>query len=956
MKRVLGLLAVLMISTGWAAAQVTIKGRVVRADDGQPVAGAYVMINASDENMAQRTSMTDANGEFSVVSRMRESNITIKFAGMKDYYRVIDPDEGRSVDLETIRLQPDALLAQKVEVKAQAAQATMRGDTLQYNAAAFKTNPDASSEDLLKKMPGVTTDDDGKVEVHGETVGKVYVDGKEFFADDPSVALKTLPADVVESMQVFDDQSDEAKFSGFDDGERIKAVNIVTKNGVSTSTFGRVYGGYATDDRYSAGGAANIFNADHRFTLIAQRNNINNQGFTLNDIANSMSGGRRGMGGGVDASQFTTNVRGGIQTTTMTGANYSGEFSEKLKLNGSYFFNKVNADQWRTRNQYYTSMDREYGDTTGADGYNYEHRMNMRIEWNPNETNRIFFMPWINYSTNHGTSYNFSRTWMDQSLSNVARNDYRTDIGIFNASANLFWMHRFSKAGRTLSVGGMAGGGNSWGRRQQLSEYLSFDAAGTPTADELDQYGTLSAPQHSLMGRVTYSEPLSQSSRLQFSYNIHYNKTESRKYTYDWNPTTDGYSDLDPVTSNLFNRDQTRHWATAGYNFVKDKVVLNASLSYQYNTLNDDETYPRLQDNTYHFNALLPRFRLEFKPTRLQSLVIDYNRSARTPGVSQLQDVIDITNPLQVFYGNPNLNQSYNDQIQVRYNIANPEKSTNFNINARATFTQDYVAYNRRFLQQDENIMGVTVAKGAQVSTPVNLSGYVNTRLHTNYSFRIKPLSSNMNVGLFYNFSRTPSMEENIKYRSKNNRFGMNLSMTSNISEKVDFTVGYRPSVSLTNGSTGSFDRYIRSDLSGSVNIFIVGGLYFNADATWRNSTGTQNSYSQHYALVNASLGYKFMKFQQAEFKLTGYDLLDKNQAFWQSSNDTYTQINTTNILKRYVMLSFTYKFDTRKGRNASNFGTDDSGSRRGSGPGRGPGGPGGPGGHPGGGMGGGMR
>lgn len=936
MKRVLGLLALLALSTATATAQITLKGKVVGGDDGQPIAGAYVIVNASEPDAAKRTALTGADGAFSVVSRQKNTNVTISFIGYKDYYKVIEPSAGKSVDLGTVKLATQAIVTAEAKVTAKAPMATMKGDTLQYNAAAFKANPDASSEDLLKKMPGVTTDDNGAVEVHGQTVGKVYVDGKEYFADDPAVALKTLPADVVESMQIFDDKDDESKFSGFDNGTRIKAINIVTKNGVSTSTFGKIYGGYGSDNRYSVGAAANIFNANQRWTVLASRNNVNNQGFTLNDIASSMSGRRGGMGGGSDASQFTTSVRGGIQTTTMAGLNYQGEF-EKVKIGGSYFFNNVNANQWRAIGQDYKSMDRQYYDTSATQGYNYQHRLNLRMEWNPNETNRIFFMPRLTYSTNHGSSGNMSSTWMNTALNNTAENRYTTKLGTYDASANLWWMHRFGKAGRTLSVGGSVGGSNGWGDRTQNSLYGSLDDAALWRLDTLDQIGTLGTPGFDISGRVSYAEPLSESSRLQFSYNINYDKTDSRILSYNWDPFEEIYGpDPDAVTSNLFNRNQTRQSGTMGYNWVKkDKMTLNASVSYQYSKLNDDETYPRTMQNKYNFDAWLPRLRFEWKPTKMQSLNVEYRRSTSTPNVNQLQDVLDISNPLQVYIGNPNLKQSYTDRLQIMYNIANPEKSTNFNLFAFATMTQDYIANHRRFLTEDEEIKGTTIVKGAQVSSPVNLNGYLSANMFGIYSFRINPIRSNMNIGFRYQYAKTPSMEDNVKYMSHNNRVGLNLSLTSNISENVDFTIAYRPSLNFTTSQqkdkatqqmNRTFDRYVGSDLSGFLNIFLWKGLFINADATWKNSFGTQASYTQHYALLNAAIGYKFLKFKQAEVRVSAYDLLNQNRAFWQSSNATYTQTTLTNVLKRYFMVSLTYKFDTRKGRSADNYGSEDRG------------------------------
>ncbi|MDE6499622.1 MAG: TonB-dependent receptor [Rikenella sp.] len=984
MRRVIGLLGMFLVGIGTAVgAPISLKGRVVGGDDGQPIVGAYVMINASEPDVAKRTSLTGGDGSFSVVSREKTTVLTVSFIGYRDYTRTIAPSEGTNVDLGTIKLVPEAQTIKEVKVTAKAPMATMRGDTLQYNAAAFKTNPDASSEDLLKKMPGVTTDENGAVEVHGQTVGKVYVDGKEFFADDPAVALKTLPADVVESMQVFDDKSDESKFSGFDDGERIKAINIVTKGGVSTSTFGKVYGGYGTDNRYSVGAAANIFNTNQRWTILASRNNVNNQGFTLNDIASSMTGRRGGMGGGSDVSQFSTSVRGGIQTTTMAGLNYQGDF-KKVKLNGSYFFNNVNADIWRAVGQDYKNMSRLYNDTTATKGYNYQHRANLRLEWNPNETNRIFFAPRVTYSTNHGSSSGVQTTWLDGLLNNTATNRYTTKLGTYDASANLFWMHRFGKAGRTMSLGGSVGGSNGWGDRTQRSDYGTLDettdggesivdlytkASGDLTYSTLNQIGTLGTPGFDLSARASYAEPLSQSSRIQFSYRFSYDKSESRILSYDWDPMLNEVLELDPTTSNLFDRNQTRHVGTVGYNWVKkDKMTLNASISYQYSTLNDDQTYPVIAtpEHKYNFSAWLPRVRFEWKPTKMQSLNVQYRRSTSTPNVNQLQDALDLSNPLQVSFGNPDLKQSYTDRLEVHYNLADPEKSTNFHVFAFATLTQDYIANHRRFLTEDTEYQGTTIVKGAQVSSPVNLNGYASANLFGIYSFRINPLRSNMNIGFRYQYAQTPSMEDNVKYLSRSNRMGMNLSLTSNISEYVDFTLAYRPSLNFTTSRqkdqaaqqlNRTFDRYVGSDLAAFLNIFLWKGLFINADATWKNSFGTQASYSQHYALLNAGIGYKFLKYQQAEIRVSGYDLLNQNRAFRQQSFDTYTQTTLSNILKRYFMVSFTYKFDTRKGRSADNYGTDDQrsifggrGDRRSGGgapmgPPPGGGGPGGPGG-----------
>lgn len=926
------LLMALLSPSSLAQSSVTIIGKIINSEDGQPIAGAYVIINALQPNFASRTTMSDGEGNFKIVSKEKSSTITVSYLGFKQHDEAVTSEliTKNVADMGTIRLRPGALQAKEVSVKAKTPMAVMKGDTLQYNAAAFKTNPDASSEELLKKMPGVTTDDNGNVEVNGQTVGKVYVDGKEYFADDPNVALKSLPADVVESMQTYEDKSDEAKFSGFDDGQRIRTINIVTKNGVSTSAFGKAFAGYGNNDRYQAGLNANIFNGAHRFTLLGQSNNINNQGFTLNDAASSSGRGMGGMGGGGSNSNFATSVRGGIQTTNMTGFNYSGEFSKKFKLSGSYFFNNVNSDQWRIREQNFVSMPRDYFDTTGSNGYNFEHRINMRMEWNPNETNRIMIIPMGTFTTNHGNSWQHSQTYMNQALSNSATNKYDTRLGSYNAGGMINWMHRFGKAGRTLSVGTYIGASNQWGTRNQNSLYGSLGEQGAWVDEELRQKGYLLAPSFNISARATYSEAISKSSRLSAMYRFSYNKTTSDVRHYNWDKIMEEYDFGTPdlSTSNIYNRDQTRNSVGVGYNLVKGKVVLNANLNYEMTLAHDIKTLPRAMDQNYYFRALLPTVSFEFKPTTMQIFTMNYNRSSGIPSLSQLQDVLNVDNPLQVFYGNPNLRQSYTDAMDMSYNIANPEKSTNFNIRASLSTTQDMVSTHNRYLTQDEVIQGITIVKGARVSTPINLDGYFRARAYATYSFRINPLLSSMNISARYAYSSSPSMENSSLYKTNTNSVGVSLGINSNISEKVDFSINYRPSINYTAGSKNTFDRYIRSDLSGMVNLYLWDGVVFRVDANWRNTTGTQDSYNQHYVILNAAIGYKFLKFRQAEVRVEGRDLLNQNRAFFQSVTDTYIEFNTVNILERYFTVAFSYKFDTRKNRTAANFGTEERSSR----------------------------
>jgi len=935
MKKIISLLLLLMAVGASYAQTITITGKVIAGDDKLPIIGAYISLNASDSASLSRPGrvvVTDADGIFTIKSNEPQSDITIGYLGYKTYFTKIESGKNE-VDLGSIVLPVESIVVENVTIVGRAAISRVSGDTVQYNAAAFKTNPDATTEDLLKKMPGVTTDDNGAIQSQGQAIGKVYVNGKEYFEADPSLALKSLPADAVQSIQLYDDQSDQAKFSGFDDGERIRAINIVTKAGVTNSTFGKAYGGYGTDDRYAAGIGVNSFTDNHRFTLIGQTNNVNNQGFTLSDIGSSMGGrggGRGGMNqGGSDMGSFTTSARGGIRTTNMAGLNYNGQFGEKLKLSGNYFFNGRKADNWSIMNQNYLSTSRNFAQRDTTLSYDYQHRLNLRSEWNPNEYNRINFNPRVSYSTNHGNKFNESETARDGQLTNAAQNNYNTDLMSYNLSADLWWQHRFAKAGRTLSLGGIANGRKAIGDRYQLSDYGSVSDPGGWIQELLDQYGRIVSSGSTLTGSFTYAEPLNENSRVSANYSIRYDRSISDSKGFEYDQLLQEYSIIDPLTTNYFSRNYTTQTAGLGYNLVKGKdFTLNTTLNYQNAQLNNNESYPRepwSNQSKYNFSSVLPGVKLVFNPSQGQSLNIDYNANSIFPSVTQLQDVLDVTNPLQVSRGNPDLKQSYTNRLNIRYNYANSGKNSNFSIFANATQTSDYIANHRMFLTEDMNVEGTVIPSGAQYTVPVNLQGYWNAGMFSTYSFGVKPLKSNMNASAFYRYSSVPSIEDYIKYRSKVHNIGVNLSLTSNISENVDFTLSYRPGVNLTKGGTGNFDRYWGHNLSAFVNVIFWKGFFVNLDASWRNTFGTQPTYTQHFALVNAAVGKKFLKYKQAEIKMQGYDLLNQNRSLWQTSNDTYIQTTTSNVLKRYFMFSFTYKFDTRKGRSIDNYGSDNN-------------------------------
>ncbi len=952
MKRVL-LIVLCMMSWVGASAQssnnFTIKGRVVLVDDvANGAVGVVVKLTPKTDNEVPRAVSTDINGEFSIKSNGDVVELTFSCAGYKDKVIEVAAQEGQStVTIDEVMLNTDAHLVESVVVEGQASMAMVKGDTLQYNAAAFKTHPDATAEDLLKKMPGVTTDDDGNLESAGEKISKVYVNGKEFFMDDPSMALKSLPVDAVESVQLYDDQSDEAKFSGFDDGERLKTINIVTKRGVMNSTSGRFSAGYANQGGYAAGAQVNGFGDVHNFTVIASSNDVNRRDYTPRSLTSGSGGGRRSSGSsGADLAGFSTSSQSSIAERYMIGANYSGQY-ENSKLSATYFYSGSNADMWSGVNQSYLTQVRDYNQVDTTVGYSNFHMLRTRYEWTPNDANRFNFNTSLSYSNNFGDKVSLAETFIDNLASNASASKYRTNLEQFSGNADLWWQTRLSETGRTLSVGAMFAGNRSFGDRNQFSNYTAFDPMGVPTLDTIDLLAFVQSTGYTMTGSATYAEPLGTKSRLQANYSLSYNRTFGNNEGYDMDNLLQQYSLMDTSTTNYIARNYTTHMAGLGYNFVEaKKFTLAANVVYQNSSLYSNQIAPLydyvpLIDN-YSFEAVLPSVSLNYTPVQGQNLRLDYTTNSIVPTVGQLQTVMNTTNPLQVSSGNPHLEQGYSHRLTLRYSLANPQKNINFNVYAMGTTTSNFITTHRRILENEEVINGVNVVKNAQYSAPVNLQGYYNASLFTTFSFGINPIKSNMSISAYYRYAHTPSIENNVEYFSDANNFGTRLSLTSNISEDVDFTLSYRPSLNLTGGINERFDRYFSHDISANANIYFFKYFFINGDLSWRNTFGTQELYTQHYTVLNAHVGAKLFKDRSAEIRFSVYDALDQSQSIRQSVNDTFTQISASSVLGRYFMVSLAFKFDTRKSGRSSEGESDRGGYGDGAGGGGGRGGRGG--------------
>jgi hypothetical protein len=413
-------------------------------------------------------------------------------------------------------------------------------------------------------MPGITVTN-GTVTAHGETVNRVLVDGKPFFGDDAALTLKSLPAEIVDKIEVFDKLSDQAQFTGFDDGNGQKTINIVTKADRKMGQFGKVFAGYGLDNRYQAGGNISFFKGNQRISVIGLSNNINMQNFSSQDLlgvtGSSGGGGRGGGGGGGSSNNFLVGNQSGITGTNSFGLNYANKFGKKVDVSGSYFFNRTgNTNTQSTEKEYFLSGgtgNQFYNENSRTSSTNSNHRLNFRVEYNINANNSLIITPRLSFQDNHSTSLKAGLTTLaNGSNVNSTDNSQRSQNNGYNFSNDLLFRHSFAKKGRTLSLNVNTQVNDRDGIRDLYSKNMYYGLAMPDTAmrgDTIDQRSFTKSDGITLGGNLIYTEPISTTGQLQFNYGLTVSNSNSSRETYNMSFDSNTYSDLDTLLSNNFD-------------------------------------------------------------------------------------------------------------------------------------------------------------------------------------------------------------------------------------------------------------------------------------------------------------------------------------------------------------------------------------------------------------------
>lgn len=907
MKKIAFLITIMFVvlsHSAWSqttASKTAVKGVVLDNETGEKLIGALVVIQGTSVG-----GISDAQGVFNIkgVEKGKEVKIEISYVGYASQVLTVNTRNDVYEFKTPVRLKVEGIKIKDVNVMGSAPVAKIKGDTTQFNAGAYKVNPDATAGDLLAKMPGFEKNDDGTVSSQGEKVQRVYVDGKSFFKNDLATALNSLPAGMVEGIEMFDDKSDKSKFTGFDDGSTVKSINIVTKNRLGEKPTGlfEATAGYGYDNVYMGSLNFTRLSGDRQISISGGSNNIN-----ISPIQE-----RRGFGRGGG---------GGINTQSAAAINFTNSLKNDGEINVSYTYKRSDKETESFENRtYFPSKDYTnyiYESITNSKNISDNHNFSLDLESNLGEKTRITFRPTgsLSYSDNYSKSYNNSM--MD---GDTTRNDRinSSTPNSYSVGGDLSLMRKFSENSFITF--------NLNGRFQNSSSdsYLEGETIYDKLTSESDsvyqhQMSDNLSNTNNVGAGVEYTKRVSRSSGISFGYDFDYNWSDSDKRTYLWDEMEGRYIDLDSTLSNNFQRDYMTNGVGTRYNYKTETTTFNFGVKYQNAQMVNERLFPEPNfKRDYAFDGAVIETEFRYRKTKEGgNFYIGYSGEPNYPSVEQLQDVLNNDNPLQLSSGNPNLKQSFNNNVSLRYRGANVEKSLFWSVFGRLSNTMNGVVNNTILYQEAGEIelggIKYQVREGAQYTSLVNMNGTWNASIGGMFSFPLEVIKTKINVMASYNFNKRPSMYNNVEYSSTENGIGLNIGFNSNINENVDFSINNSINYRMTKSNRVDDNTNFTENLRVNFNWIIWNGFFVNANYNMNYQKLSNTPLEKPYTnMLNAAVGKKFGN-DKFEVRASVYDALNQNRNIEQKVSDIYVADIIANNLTRYFSVSFTYKFNSMK-------------------------------------------
>lgn len=884
---------------------ISVSGKIIDASNKSAVIQAGVQLLQLPDSTYASGTVSSSTGAFAL-PKVKAGSYVLKITYIGyDTKKIILKLSSSQINYSAgiISLQPNSVLLKEAVVTAQAPPVTVKGDTIEYAASAYRVATGSMLEDLVKKIPGVEISSDGKITHNGKSITKILVDGKEFFSDDPAVAMKNLPANMVEKVRAYEKKSDAAKYTGIEDGEDESVLDLSVKKDMKKGWIGNIIAGYGSDKRYETAAMLNRFKDDNSLSLIASANNTNNKGFS--EFGDAGSG-------------LSTNSGSGVTAAKQLGMNLAKENS-KIRIEGNMEYGHTNNDAQRNvSSETFLGNSSTFGKSTNSSlRIRDDARYDMHLVWSPDTLTHIVFMPTISYSKTNSNSISTSESasasdFSTESLVNSMTGKNNSDGHNFSLSGRLMAFRRLNNKGRNIMIGANYGYSNT---NTDNDSYSSTKFFTNDSTSVINRYTDRNSNNKSWGFSASYTEPVFKYHYLQFKYD--YSHTSAFSNSAVNNNLGDYLNHSNIVYSDSLSSKLTNYYNSNSFElslrglYPKMMYMIGFALIPQTSKSNTEVPVARASVLEQHVLNYSPSLMFRYMFNKQHFLMFRYRGRSSAPDVSNLQEVIDITDPLNLQYGNPNLKPSFSNQFTLYYNHYFPASQMSMNANLFYTNTLNSVA----------NKMTYNSETGGRTYTKTNVNGNWNTSGYFSFNTPLKnkkfTISSNSGV----NFSNA------VSYTNVNSSVNSVLSTTHNLTANERLTTTYRTDafdVSLNGGISYNVSKNNKQTNSNRETFDYTPGTSTDINLPWDFSLSTDLNchFKEGYTaglnknelIWNAQIAKTFLKDKSATIRFKIYDILHQQTNLTRSISETMMSDTEYNTLNSYFMVHFVYRLNTLGG------------------------------------------
>lgn len=883
--------------------EIVIKGTVYDINTQVPLELATVYFSNVKDSTVIEYANTDKDGVFKITTKKYDKPVFLKVNYM-GYQPYVEEQSAllESKDFGKVYLLQNTNVLNEVVIKSDAPPIRVKKDTLEFNAASFKVRPDANLEVLLKQLPGFEVDSDGKITVNGKEVNQFLVNGKAFFDKDGAIALKNLPADIINKVQVSDYKTKKEELSKQESTSDYSSINLTIDEKKNKGYFGKFLAGYGTDDRYEASFILNFFKDKQKISILASANNINSTGFTQDEVFDSMGGGRNASGNARATGR-------GITESNMVGFNYNDEWSKNFEASGSYNFeNSVNKNESKSNQANFLPTSTFFTESNSkARSENTGNKANFEFEYKISPTMRLVVTPRVDQTRSNSLSESssFSKDENDASLNESASKAYRESTAT-NFGNSINFNKSFERKARNLSF--VFSNNNTDNESDALNISKTIFYQGTKPDDERNQNSQGNNNYNGYSADIEYTEPITDSLRVRIGADFDWQNGENDSKTYDFDAASQSYSTLNDLQTNYTSYSRNSITPKVGLSFEKNKFTFNLNSSTSIVDFDNHSLYlNKVTDLNQKYVLPYGRAQIRYRLDRSKFFTLRYDYSNSLPSSTQLMPVGNLSNPLNTVIGNPNLNPTEKNSFNMNYR--------NFDLRTRSGYT----LYMRGDFYNSEIVStSVYDESGKRSTTYKNISGTYTTSIGGNWSQTIKRDAHALRYGASINgsYSLDKGFTNTVLYTSK--RLGA--------SPRVYFSYDYGELLTIAPSYSLSYNesRYTNSSLAASSNVvhrinlqttnYWPKNWVFGNDFGYTYNSNISDDFKKDFYLWNTSLSYGFFD-KKMTLKVKVYDVLNQNQSATRTISPTTIRDEENTVLKRYAMLSLAYKLGSFSGK-----------------------------------------